>query len=237
MTAVLALRRPIAVTIAALLAAVAVLVWHPPAARAADAGAEADFVARINTERTSRGLGALTVDGQLTSIARAWSTQMASSNHLSHNPNLSSQVTEDWQKLGENVGVGPTVADIHQAFMNSPAHRANILDPAFTYVGLGVVVAGDGSLWVTEVFMQLRAAAPASPPAAPATTASPSVPIAAPRAARSTPTTTAPPPTTTTTEPPAPAVEAPPPPPPPPPQASPRLVLVLSGLAALGAGE
>jgi len=49
----------------------------------------------------------------------------------------------NWQSLGENVGVGPTCAKIAQAFMNSPEHRRNILDPSYASVGLGVVDALD----------------------------------------------------------------------------------------------
>jgi hypothetical protein len=213
----------------------------------AKADAEGDFAARINGERSSRGLGTLTVDGELTSIARRWSGKMSASQQLSHNPNLSREVTQDWEKLAENVGFGGDVSTIHDAFMNSAPHRANILDPALTHVGVGVVVDGNGQLWVTEVFMRLRGgggggggttattAAPpppttARPRPAPTTTAPRPAPTTAPPAPPTTPPTTEPPPpeTTTTTE---------PPPPPPPPVASERLVLVLDRLVALDEGR
>jgi hypothetical protein len=195
----------------------------------ADTGEEADFVSRINAERTSRGLGALATDSELTTIARRWSGKMAAANQLSHNPNLSKEVTQDWEKLGENVGVGGSVADIHVAFMNSPAHRANILDPAFTHVGVGVVDGADGRIWVTEVFMRLRSDSGGT------TTAT------TPTTVRTTSPTTARPPRTTTTAPPntqppdtAPPDTTPPPTtttePPPPPEPTRRLVLVLQGL-------
>jgi uncharacterized protein YkwD len=39
--------------------------------------------------------------------------------------------------------------------MNSPPHRANILDPAFTHVGIGCATDGTGTIWVTEDFVGL----------------------------------------------------------------------------------
>ncbi len=232
---------------------------------AADPGAEGDFVGRVNGARSGRGLGTLSTDGELTAIARRWSQRMANDNRLSHNPNLSREVTQDWEKLAENVGVGPSVEDIHNAFMNSAPHRANILDGALTHIGVGVVVDPSGQIWVTQVFMRLRGggggAAPptttAAPPPtttttrprattttgapapAPAPSPTPAPTPTAPRAPRST-TTTTPPPTTAT----AAAVAPPPEPAAPPPTVAPptvaptrRLVLVLDGLRELDRGR
>ena len=211
-------------------------------ASAAEEAAESQFVSLTNSARASSGAGRLSVDGELTSIARRWSAKMAADNRLAHNPNLSREVTQDWAKLGENVGVGDNPDQIHQAFMNSPAHRANILDGAFTRVGIGVVRGGDGRIWVTEVFMRLRSddSGGAPPPTTaaprPVTTRPPAPATTAPRP----PVTTAPPvteppttttSTTTTTLPrvrPAPALASEP---------SPRFVLVLSQLVALDRGR
>jgi hypothetical protein len=88
---------------------------------------------------------------------------MASKQSLYHNPNLTSQV-QNWQAVGENVGEGPTVSDIHDAFMHSPEHKANILDHDFTQVGVGVSVDKNGIIWVTEDFRQPMHSATASAP-------------------------------------------------------------------------
>ncbi|HVF33256.1 MAG TPA: CAP domain-containing protein, partial [Acidimicrobiales bacterium] len=190
--------------VAALLA-IALLVLGAPSATA-DAGTEADFVARINGARSGRGLGGLAVDGELTAIARRWSQKMANDQRLSHNPNLSREVSHDWEKLAENVGYGSDVASIHEAFMNSATHRANILDGAMTHVGVGVVLDAAGDIWVTEVFMRLRGGG-GGRAAPPPTTAAPTPgPAPAPAPA---PTPTAPP---TTTRPRSVATTAPPPP-------------------------
>ena len=128
----------------------------------ADSGAESSFVSHINAERAAQGRSAVKVASDLTSVARRHSERMANSNNLHHNPNLGGDVS-GWQKVGENVGRGPSVDAIHQGFMNSPSHKANILDSEWVEVGVGVVVR-DGQLWVTEVFRLPQSSAPAPEP-------------------------------------------------------------------------
>ncbi len=115
---------------------------------------EAQFVKRINAVRASQGLARLKINANLTGKARRWAGTMAAQERIWHS-NLSDGVTARWQKLGENVGVGPSVAALHEAFVKSPTHYANLVDPAFRYVGLGVVTV-DGRSFVSEVFMQRR---------------------------------------------------------------------------------
>jgi uncharacterized protein YkwD len=56
----------------------------------------------------------------------------------------------NWSTWGENVGVtGGTIGDLQQAFMDSPPHRANILNKEFHRVALGTYRDADGLLWVT----------------------------------------------------------------------------------------
>ena len=213
--------------------------WVRPV-HARSPGAEADFVDRINSARAGRGLAPLATHADVADVARRWSGRMRSDNRLSHNPNLANEVNVDWEKLAENVGVGPDVNTIHQAFMNSSAHRTNILDAAFTHVGVGVVIGDDGKLWVTEVFVRIkssttRTTAPPPPPSAPRTTVAPAPrPAAAPRPA----TTTAPRPAAPATNTPA-RAPAPASPPPAAPairrEPHPRLILVLEGLRQLDA--
>ena len=119
----------------------------------ADAGSEADFVARINGLRAAHGLGRLTVDAQLTNVARVWSASMGARTTLEHNPSLPNQVV-GWQKLGENVGDGADVAQLEAAFEASPPHYEHLVDPRYTRVGVGVVVDGNGLMWVTQLFMR-----------------------------------------------------------------------------------
>ena len=111
---------------------------------------EAQFVAKINAARQASGLSPYAVASDLTSVARGHSNTMASKQSLYHNPSLTSEVS-NWRAVGENVGDGPDVNSLHEAFMNSPPHRKNILRRSFKRVGVGVVTA-DGRIWVTVVF-------------------------------------------------------------------------------------
>ncbi len=150
------------------------------AGAATDAPAdEAAFVRRINELRASKGLGQLTIHPELVQVARQWATSMAAVDRISHNPRLADAVKADWQKLGENVGVGMTVDGLHDAFVASPLHYKNLVDPDFTYVGVGVVYGRDGAIFTTHQFMKLRPRAEAPPASAPV-----SAPKASPVAAR-----------------------------------------------------
>jgi len=227
------MRKAIGATIIGMLALMgsSVLSAAPAGADVVDSGMESAFVAKINALRASKGLGQLAVYGELTTIARNWSQQMANAGAISHNANFPNQVTADWKKLGENVGRGGTVDALFTAFVNSPHHYENLVDPAFNYVGVGVVVTPDGTIWTSHQFMQLGAAAAAAAPrvTAPRPAATPRV-TAAPRAAAPRPATA--PRAAASTPSPAPAPAPAPKPAPVPP---PRFVMSLEQLQGLAA--
>jgi hypothetical protein len=133
------------------------------------AAAEAQFVTLINALRASKGLGTLTVDANLTDIARGWSQQMANAGTISHNPNFPNQVTSDWQMLGENVGQGYTVQSLFDAFVASPHHYENLVEPSFTRIGVGVVVTASGQIFTSHEFEALRSGGGSAPAPAPTT--------------------------------------------------------------------
>lgn len=114
--------------------------------------AEARLYQSANHERRLNGLPLLTLSADLVPVARHHSAVMAQSRQVRHNERLAEQVG-GWARLAENVGMGPSAETIHAALMASPGHRRNILDPAFSEVGVGVVDSGDG-VWVTQVFRQ-----------------------------------------------------------------------------------
>jgi len=62
-------------------------------------------------------------------------------------------VNVSWQKLGENVGVGPSVDSLTAAFIASPAHYRNLVDPSWDSMGVGVTIV-NGTIYVAEEFMQ-----------------------------------------------------------------------------------
>jgi len=80
---------------------------------------------------------------------------MADAGYLFHNPDLGLVLTDGWAKLGENVGVGYSAASLHDAFMDSPGHLDNVLDPGYEYVGIGTVEEADGKIWVAFVFVDM----------------------------------------------------------------------------------
>jgi hypothetical protein len=122
--------------------------------------AASQFVAHINEERTSRGLAPLAVAGDMVAIAGQHSADMAAAGRIYHDPDIRSKV-QNWQELGDNVGSGASVDNIHTGFMNSQIHRDEILGPDYTQVGVGCYWAGD-VLYVTEIFrLPMTHAAPA----------------------------------------------------------------------------
>ena len=114
--------------------------------------AEKGFTSKMNTSRKSAGLGGMKLDPEVSKAAKVHTKEMIRSNTLVHSTNtqLTRRVT-NWVTLGENVGVGTAVDSLHTAFMNSPAHRANIMHKAFNNVGVGAISA-NGRLWVTVIF-------------------------------------------------------------------------------------
>ncbi len=167
---------------AALLATLWALFGGGMGAAIADQGPEAEFVSALNASRGGLGgFAALVRTSDLDQIAARHAAEMAARGAIFHNADLGRQV-QNWQALGENVGVGPDVATLHQAFLDSPAHRANILDARYGDVGIGVATTGDGHLWVVEVFRKpvpvASTASPAPTPApAPATVSAAPAPV------------------------------------------------------------
>lgn len=141
-----------------------------PASSRRNEGTSSQFVSAINSERTSRGLGALAVHNPIAGTSCDWNHHMRDTQTLAHDPGLASDAASaapDWQRVGENVGVGFDVGGLHQAFMDSPGHRKNILEPSYTHIGVCVDTASDGRLWTTHRFLELGSAPPPPPPTTP----------------------------------------------------------------------
>jgi uncharacterized protein YkwD len=120
----------------------------PPGA-AATSSREAKLIAKINHARAVHGLRALRTKPGLMRYAGQHSADMAARHDLYHTTNFG--VVCCWSAIGENIAYNSTVRRVHRAFMGSPGHRANILNPHMRRVGVGIVERG-GRLWVTEIF-------------------------------------------------------------------------------------
>jgi hypothetical protein len=134
---------------------------HPDEA-ATPEEAEAVLFELVNVERSSRGLPMVHYDPELARVARWWSEEMRLRGRLAHvGPDgqgpgdRAASVGYSARRLGEVLARGQGVGAAHEALMSSPAHRATILDPSFTHVGIGAAVsheAGGRFLYVAEEF-------------------------------------------------------------------------------------
>ena len=190
------IRRSIAVVLVGI-AIFAGFVGRAAAAQQSTRDAESTLTADINQERTSRGLGPLSVAPDLVAYAEKHSADMAAAGRPYHDPNIQSNV-QNWQHMGDNVGSGPDADHLHQGFMNSQVHRDEILMPDYTQVGVGAYWAGN-VLYVTEVFrLPESAAAPVVRTAAAAPRPAPAPRVAVRSVPRAAPASVAPPTTSTT---------------------------------------
>ena len=119
----------------------------------ADRTAVIDYV---NASRAKAGLPPLRENVTLDRKADAWAQHLRDVCDLSHSK-LSDGAPSDWMKLGENVGYGGNIGQIHEAYLNSPGHRANIMDSAFTSMGAAAVYGtcdGQQRVFTVQVFMK-----------------------------------------------------------------------------------
>ncbi|MFE6222833.1 CAP domain-containing protein [Streptomyces sp. NPDC057854] len=122
-------------------------------------GSAADQVlSLVNAERAKAGCGPLTANATLARAAQGHSADMAARDFFDHtNPDgdgPGERVTAagyPWSTYGENIAKGQTTAEqVMEAWMNSPGHRANILNCDFKELGVGVHT--DGGPYWTQVF-------------------------------------------------------------------------------------
>ncbi|GHE12790.1 sigma-70 family RNA polymerase sigma factor [Streptomyces alanosinicus] len=116
-------------------------------------------VALVNKQRSAAGCGPLTEDPQLQKAAQGQSDDMAARHFFDHtNPDGADpgqRITAagyHWSTYGENIAQGQqTAAAVMDSWMNSPGHRANILNCSFKDIGVGVHK-GTGGPWWTQDF-------------------------------------------------------------------------------------
>ncbi len=119
---------------------------------------EKEVVRLVNKERSSRGLSALTMDWQLSRVARYKSQDMHDKRYFSHTSptygspfDMISAFGLSYRSAGENIAKGQrSPQEVVNAWMNSSGHRANILNASFTKIGVGYVA--NGNYW-TQMFI------------------------------------------------------------------------------------
>jgi uncharacterized protein YkwD len=174
-------RTRVAFVIVAAIATVGSLMWQRTEPVSASADDESAFVAALNEVRVGNGLPAFTVNAELSALSRDHAQVMADAGEIFHASPISAGYSGPWSKFGENVGVGADVDVLVDAFVASAGHFANIVDPSFTQIGVGVVWK-DSALYTTHRFLQLPGATPtitappATAPPPPVTTSPPAPP-------------------------------------------------------------
>lgn len=119
---------------------------------------ESKMVNLVNQERTKQGVKPLGVNMVLVGLARKKSQDMVAKNYFSHNSptygspfDMMKSAGVTYRTAGENIAGAATTESAHQNLMNSPGHRANILNSAFNQVGIGIV---PGSIY-GNIFTQM----------------------------------------------------------------------------------
>jgi uncharacterized protein YkwD len=120
---------------------------------------EAKMLVLVNEERTKRGLKPLVADTQLVPVARAHSRDMFTRGYFSHytpeGKDPFDRMKEGgikYYSAGENLALGQTLKICHEGLMNSPGHRANILNPTYGRLGLGILDGGAYGLMISQEF-------------------------------------------------------------------------------------
>jgi uncharacterized YkwD family protein len=119
-----------------------------------------EVIRLVNQERAAAGLKALSANTQLNKIATLKSEDMVKNNYFSHqSPTYGSpfdmlkQFGVSYSAAGENIAYGQTTpAEVMNGWMNSPGHRANILNSNFTQIGVGIAKKANGQLVWTQTF-------------------------------------------------------------------------------------
>jgi uncharacterized protein YkwD len=166
------------------------LTWSPSATSGWNQGsAEATLWQLLNGARVNNGMAPLQQHSTLIGLARWRSSDMLAKDYFSHTIAGcgclvyayydSSGLNYVWG--GENIGWNSGLDDsyspvrVHERFMSSPGHRANVLNSAFTHGGVGAAAADNkmfqgyvqNTRMYTELFLQAPASAPAPPPPPP----------------------------------------------------------------------
>jgi uncharacterized protein YkwD len=119
---------------------------------------ETQLLEAANRDRAAAGLQPLQWDMSLAAAARQHAQRMAQANTLSHQfacelpvQQRATQAGARFSLIAEIVAEGASAGSLHQQWMNSPPHRANLLDPELNAVGIAVVQSG-GMLFAVEDF-------------------------------------------------------------------------------------
>lgn len=120
---------------------------------------EAKMLEMVNEERVKNGLKPLVADPEMAAVARLHSRDMFARGYFSHNTPEGKDPFDRMRAqgvrfltAGENLALAQTLRMAHNGLMNSPGHRANILNPSYGRLGIGILDGGIYGLMVTQNF-------------------------------------------------------------------------------------
>lgn len=116
----------------------------------------------VNQQRAAQGLPALKFNAELSKVAEAKAADMRDKGYFDHNSptygspfDMMKQFGITYRAAGENIAKGyKTPAAVMDGWMNSPGHRANILNSNFTEIGVGYVTDGNGTGYWVQMFIR-----------------------------------------------------------------------------------
>ena len=130
-------------------------------ASASASSAEKQIFDQLNQERQNAGLSALEWNDRVAEAARSHAEALSQNSELAHQytgePSLTARLAATgirFTQAAENVARTEFVEDVHLSLMNSPGHRANILNPGYNAAGIGVVERA-GRIYVAQDFIFL----------------------------------------------------------------------------------
>jgi uncharacterized protein YkwD len=139
----------------ALTAALGGVLSGAPAAAAGRYAERHEMFERTNGSRDAFDRADVAINKHISRLVKRHSSWMARTGNFEHTSHPAAAYLKgvSWRCWGENIAVsGGSMHDVEKAFMHSPDHRANILNPCFTHVAIGVVRDADGTAWVTVFF-------------------------------------------------------------------------------------
>lgn len=123
---------------------------------------EQEIVKLVNEERSKQGLPSLKENWELSRIARVKSQDMINNNYFSHNSpiygtpfNMIKNFGLTFSSAAENIAYGQQNAkSVMNSWMNSQGHKANILNPNYNQIGVGIAKSPNGVLYFTQMFIK-----------------------------------------------------------------------------------
>jgi uncharacterized protein YkwD len=125
-----------------------------PAPATAQSAYESRILVLVNAERAKAGLRPLAMTGCADTYANNWAATMARTGTFAHQSLSPIMSACSASRAGENIAYGNVTADAMMTmWMNSPGHRANILNGAYTHIGIGAVKSANGRWYGVQDFV------------------------------------------------------------------------------------